>query len=298
MTAPLVVAAQRIAATFRAAGVSGTVHAFDLASGRELELDAAAPVVMASVFKVPLVLALHREHAAGRLDLATRVHVGERTPGATGIGAMADPVDISLRDLAYLAIGVSDNAAADVLFDAVGDAAVGAVAAELGLTRTAIPDRCRDMAAALLADTGVTTPEALQDALIADPGLLHRQRVRDPSRTNRSTAREMSALLQAIWQDRAATREACEAVRRLMRLQVWPHRLASGFPDAGMTIAGKTGTLPGIRNEIGVVELPDGTSVTIAIFTRSDSAVASLPQADRAIGTAARIAVDALSALR
>ena len=73
-----------------------------------------------------------------------------------------------------------------------------------------------------------------------------------------------------------------------------PQRLASGFPDD--VVAGKTGTLPGIRNEIGVVERADGTRVAVAVFTRSDSPVAALPQADRAIGTAARIAADALRA--
>ena len=43
-----------------------------------------------------------------------------------------------------------------------------------------------------------------------------------------------------------------------------------------------------------MVERVDGTRVAVAVFTRSDSPVAALPQADRAIGTAARIAADAL----
>ena len=284
---------ERIAATFRAAGVSAAFHAVDLASGRELALAADEPVVLASVFKVDLAVAVHRE-----LDLAAPVRVESRTSGPTGIAAMADPVTMSHRDLAYLAIAVSDNGAADVLFDAVGDEAVASVIADLGLERTAIPHRCRDMNGALLADSGASTHAALQAALAADPGLLGRLRSCDPAHTNRSTAREASRLLQAIWEDRAAPPEACAAVRRLMRLQVWPHRLASGFPDAGVTVAGKTGTLPGIRNEIGVVEHPDGTAVAVSVFTRSGSPVAVLPQADRAIGTAARIAVDVLRAQR
>lgn len=283
----------RIAATFRAAGVRAAFHALDLATGRELALAADEPVVLASTFKVPLVVAVHRE-----LDLAAPVRIEARTPGPTGISAMSDPVTLSYRDVAYLAIAVSDNTAADVLFDAVGDAAVAAVTSGLGLTATAIPDRCRDMLAGLLEDSGAATHDELQAALLADPRRLARLRSCDPARTNRSTAREMSCLLQAIWEDRAAAPDACAAVRRLMRLQVWPHRLASGFPDADVTVAGKTGTLPGIRNEIGVVEHADGTAVAVSAFTRSPSPVAALPQADRAIGTAARIAVDDLRARR
>jgi beta-lactamase class A len=296
-------AVDRIAAAFAAIGLRGRLHAVELDSGREVAVGADEPVVLASVFKVALVTALYRRHEAGELDVAQQVEVAAaqagtaaRSAGATGLAAMQDPARLSLRDLAYLAIAVSDNAAADVLFDAVGDAAVAALLDDLGLTATRIPQRCRDMADALVADTAAAGVDDVQSRLLADPRLLDALSVRDPGRTNASTAREMTALLAAIWQDRAAGPDGCEAVRRLMRLQVWPHRLASGFPDEGYAVAGKTGTLPGIRNEIGVVAHPHGSRVAVAVFTSAGSPAASLPQADRVIGTAARIAVDALRA--
>jgi beta-lactamase class A len=296
MSAGTETAARRIDAAFRAIGLRGWVHAVDLATGREVAVRANQPVVLASVFKVALVTALYRRHDAGELDVARQVEIGARTGGATGVSAMEDPARLSLRDLAYLAIAVSDNAAADVLFDAVGDDAVGALLRELGLHATRIPQRCRDMADALIADTGARAFDEVQARLQAAPRLLDALSVRDPARTNAATPREMTALLAAIWADRAAAPDSCAAIRRLMRLQVWPHRLASGFPDDDWGVAGKTGTLPGIRNEIGVVELPDGMLVAVAVFTRADSPAPSLPQADRLIGTAARIAVDALRA--
>jgi beta-lactamase class A len=289
-------AARRIEAAFGAIGLSGRLHAIDLATGREVAVGADDPVVLASVFKVALVTALYRRHEAGELDVTHQVEVGARTGGATGVSAMEDPARLSLRDLAYLAIAVSDNGAADVLFDAVGDDAVGALLRELGLRATRIPQRCRDMADALVADTGASGFDDVQARLQADARRFGALSVRDPARTNASTAREMTVLLAALWGNRAAAPESCAAVRRLMRLQVWPHRLASGFPDEGWGVAGKTGTLPGIRNEIGVVELPDGMRVAVAVFTGADSPAPSLPQADRLIGTAARIAVDALRA--
>ncbi len=296
MSAATDTAAARIDAAFRAIGLRGWLHAVDLGSGREVALRPDEPVILASVFKVALVTALYRRHDAGALDVARQIEIGARTGGATGVSAMEDPARLSLRDLAYLAIAVSDNAAADVLFDAVGDDAVGARLRELGLRGPRIPQRCRDMADALVADTGARGFDEVQARLQADPRLLDALSVRDPARTNAATPREMTALLAAIWADRAAAPESCAAVRRLMRLQHGPHRLASGFPDDGWGVAGKTGTLPGIRNEIGVVELPDGMRVAVAVFTRADSPAPSLPQADRLIGTAARIAVDALRA--
>jgi beta-lactamase class A len=296
MSAGTDTAARRIGSAFDAIGLQGRLHAVDLGGGREVAVGADEPVVLASVFKVALVTALYRLHDAGALDVARQVEVEARSDGSTGLAAMEDAARLSLRDLAYLAIAVSDNAAADVLFDAVGDEPVAALLAELGLGATRIPQRCRDMATALVADTGAAGIDDVQPRLQADPGLLDRLSVRDPARTNAGTAREMTTLLAAIWSDRAASPASCAAVRRLMRLQVWPHRLASGFPDDGYSVAGKTGTLPGIRNEIGVVELPGGSHVAVAVFTSADTAAASLPHADRMVGTAARIAVDAIRA--
>jgi beta-lactamase class A len=77
-------------------------------------------------------------------------------------------------------------------------------------------------------------------------------------------------------------------------LQVWPHRLASGFPFDDVRVAGKTGTLPTVRNEIGVVEYPDGGRYAVAVCTRSASTAFTLPAADAVIGTAARLAVEHL----
>ena len=53
------------------------------------------------------------------------------------------------------------------------------------------------------------------------------------------------------------------------------------------------GTWPGIRNEVGVVEYPDGSRYAVAVFTATERQAARLPEIDH-VGTAARIAVDEL----
>lgn len=83
-------------------------------------------------------------------------------------------------------------------------------------------------------------------------------------------------------------------MRNVLRLQVWPHRLSSGFPDDDVLVAGQTGTLPPLRSEVGVVELPGGR-IAAAVFTRSHRASFSDPAADAVIGAAARLAVDHLA---
>ncbi|GAA5187952.1 serine hydrolase [Rugosimonospora acidiphila] len=280
----------RIRATFDAAGVSGWLHAVDIDRASEVELRADEPVVLASVFKVPLVVAFFRAAEDGRLDPRAPVTVplAERSGGPTGIAAMLDPVTISLRDLAYLALTVSDNAAADVLADHVGLDNVAETLDALGLHRTRVPLLTRDVAALTREDLDE------QRGLVTDPAAVSRLRVLDPLTSNRSTARDCTRLLALIWRDEAAGPASCGAIRRLLSLQVWPHRLASGFPFDDVSVAGKTGTLPTIRNEIGVVEYPDGGRYAVAVFTRSTSTALNLPRADAAIGLAARLAVEHL----
>ncbi|WP_310737971.1 MULTISPECIES: serine hydrolase [unclassified Microbispora] len=280
---------------FRNAGVTGWLHAVDVDGGREVGLRAGEPVVLSSVFKLPLLVELHRQAERGLLDLAglVRVPAEGRTRGGTGLAAMLDDATLSLRDLAYLMMTVSDNAAADVLLARVGREAVNTLLDGLGLTETRVVHDCRDMLTSLWEDAGVADQAALMQAC-ADPEVVARLRALHPERSNRSTPREMTRLLAMIWRDEAAGAASCAAVRRLMALQVWPHRLASGFPFDDVAVSGKTGTLPTLRNEVGVVEYPDGGRYAVAVFTRSLSTAQNQPRADAAIGAAARIAIDQL----
>lgn len=61
-----------------------------------------------------------------------------------------------------------------------------------------------------------------------------------------------------------------------------------------MTVAGKTGSIGVIRNEIGVVEAPGEYPVAIAVFTMSARVGADMPVIDRAIGDVARTVVTEL----
>ncbi|WP_246214222.1 serine hydrolase [Kitasatospora viridis] len=281
-----------MADAFADAGVSGLLHARDLDGPAELAIGADTPVATASVHKLCLLTTLFREAAAGRIDLTRQVEVpaAGRTGGPTGLAAMLDPARLSLRDLAYLATAVSDNAAADLLWDELGLDLVNRTMADLGLTRTVAVHRLRDLLAVLAEDRAGGSP--------VDPAVVARLRVLDPAATNRSTPRELTELLTAIWHDRACRGEHGAALRRLLGLQVWPHRLASGFPFDDVRVYGKTGTLPTLRHEVGVVEYPDGGRYAVAVFTRAAATSMTLPAADAVIGTAARLAVDALRGSR
>ncbi|WP_411576009.1 serine hydrolase [Streptomyces mutabilis] len=285
--------AGRLHAAFADAGVTGWLHAVDIDSGAQVEAGADQPVCTASVHKVCVLVTLHELAAAGEIDLTEQVECppAGRTPGPTGLAAMLDPVRLSLRDAALLMMSVSDNTAADLLLRRVGLDAVNRTTARLGLTRTRAVYGFAEMLGTMREDAGPTGARAL-----TDPHVITRLRALDPARTNRSTPRDMTRLLSALWRDETCPSEYGAAMRRVMGLQVWPHRLASGFPFDDVHVAGKTGTLPTLRNEVGVVEYPDGGRYAVAVFTRTANPAATLPAADAVIGTAARIAVDALRA--
>ncbi|MGW3247262.1 serine hydrolase [Streptomyces sp. NPDC001070] len=282
-----------IAEAFTAAGSAGFVHAVDIDSGVQFEYGADDPVLLASVCKIPVLVELHARADEGTIDLSSRMLLPQagRSPGPTGLSVMVDPVEVSLRDLAYWMISVSDNAATDVLCELLGIDAVNARMAGLGLKEVRVEGTCKDIYDAfdeVLGGADVTELSAAQIERLRGSRALH-----IPSGT-RGTARSLTALLSMIWQDQAASAESCAAMRRILGLQVWPHRLRSGFPDDSVTVAGKTGTLPFVRNEVGVVEYRDGGRYAVAVFTCPRSSAYANPPADAVIGTVARIAVDHL----
>ncbi|MFF3222555.1 serine hydrolase [Nocardia suismassiliense] len=277
---------------FRNVGVQGWVHARCFDCGAEVGSGADEPVVLASVVKVPLVLEFARQVAAGQLDPTDRVRAGGADRlGGVGTAGCHDDVDLSLRDAAFFAITLSDNTAADLLFERVGIDNVRSLVRELGLAETRIVGAPRHIVQSMADDIGARDAAEFAErfpALAASEILS--SRALDPQRTTASTPREMTQLLTLIGEDRAGPAEACQWVRDLMRQQLNWHRLAAAFPPE-VQVWAKTGTLPGVRNEIGVLEYPDGSRYAVAVFTRADTLAQRLPEVDRAIGAAAAHAI-------
>lgn len=282
-----------LAAIFEQVGARGYLHARDVDGSRETGLDADDDVVLASVFKIPIALTYAIEVASGRLDPRARTTVLARhRTGGVGTGGCADDVTLSGRDLALLMMTLSDNAATDALLELVSLEAVNATLRRVGAGTTSLIGNCRDLFDSIAAELGGEFPSALA---AATPDQVRALSVVDPTRTTSGTAREITGLLSAIWRDAAGPASACASVRSAMEQQIWPHRLASGFPD-DVIVAGKTGTMPFVRNEAGVITYPDGHQYAVAVFTVADQLAERQPTIDRAIGTAARAAVESLRA--
>lgn len=281
-------------------GVRVWLHALDVDSDASIGIDPTGPVVTASVFKVPVAVELARQAAAGECDLAEQVTVpaGHPTSSPYGLATFRHPVTMSWDGLATLMIGISDNVATDVVLARVGKDAVAALLDRLGLPGTAVPQDCGELLRTIGDDLGIAYEDderALANLTVEQLGRLRALR---PEQTCRTTAAEITRLLGMVWRDEAAPPAACANVRRWLGLQVWPHRLRSGFPRDDVTVSGKTGTLPTIRNEVGVVEYPDGSRYAVGVFTKAGDARSRVPERDAFIGFAAARAVDCLRASR
>jgi beta-lactamase class A len=292
-----VAAEQHITSIFAEVGAEAQLHATDIDAGGQVAVRADEQVVIASLVKILLVLEFGRQAAAGQLDPAERVLVrAEDRLGGWGTAGCADDVELSLRDLAYFAMTVSDNTAADLLLRRIGPDTVPLLAAELGLQRTRVVGGPRQLLESMLADTGASSDAEFARIYPAlSEAQVRRLRVFDPRHTTSSTPREITRLLTQVWRDQAGPPAACALVRDLMGRQVFRHRLAPGFPPA-VEVAGKTATLPGLHMEAGVAHYPDGGRYAIAVFARTRRLEVHRGDVDVAMGRAARAAVEALRA--
>jgi beta-lactamase class A len=301
-------ARERLRNVFSSAGCDGFLHVCDVDGAGEVALDADAPVVAASTFKVAVALEFFRRAAEGELDPAERVRLPpeERTLGPTGFSVFSDEVEVSLRDLAASMLVVSDNAATDVLIARLGLDRINGLTRSLGLAETVIVSDVRAMTDGLARDVGFASwaelaatdwGEVDAETIAATLERMRSARAVDPAHASRTTPREATRLLCAIWRDEAAPAAACAQVRALMAKQLTRDRIARGF-DGETEISAKSGSFGGaIRNEIGVVELPGAGRYAVAVFTRAHELYQREHEINDAIGAAARIAVDAVSSL-
>jgi beta-lactamase class A len=286
---------QRLREIFADAGCAAWLHARTIGRSPEREFDwyADDPVVMASVYKLPLFAALCVRADNGDIDLREKVTVDprEQAAGPTGIAALHDPITLSWRDLAVQMMVVSDNAAADVILAEVGLDYVHKVLDEAGLHATHVVGGMAHVQKQLLSDTGTSS---VAEAFTALANIDWRGSISayDPALAGATTARDATCLLDLIWTDRVASRHSCDFIRTTMRKQAWKQRISSGFPLGIATVAGKTGTLGAIRNEVAVVEYPGEYPVAVAVFTHAARSELSLPTVEAAIGQAARVAVN------
>jgi len=261
---------------------------------------------MQSVFKLPLAIALLRRVDAGRVRLDASIPVtaadlragyspvAERWPNGGG--------RYTVRELLRLAAGESDNTAADLLLPlAGGPAGVTRQLRALGISGVRV-DRGEGRLA--LDFRGVAyapgrEAKRVSDSLAARVSAAGRQAafeayLRDPRDT--ATPDGMARLLVLLARGRLISPSSTTLLLGMMtETPTGPNRLRGLLP-AGTRVAHKTGTagdvggVTAVVNDVGIVTLPDGSRVAIAVLAKRSAR--GTEAAERAIALISRAVYD------
>jgi beta-lactamase class A len=205
----------------------------------------------ASAIKVPILYELLKRADEGTIDL-TAVTPLERSQrvGGSGILQHLDAPALSLRDHAALMMIVSDNTSTNVVIDAVGLAKVTPRMKSLGLDDVLLRRKMMDDDAVRRGDENVASPKSLLKAT------------------------------EMLWKGEGLTASRRNTGRDIMR------RVGGAIRNAvpnRVPVYSKTGSLPGVRAETAIVDLPNapfGLAV-MTTYLKDD------PAGSRAIGDVA-----------
>ncbi len=208
---------------------------------------------MQSVYKLPIGMAVMKQVDAGKIKLEQKVRVTKEdfiNPGQYSPIRDNNPngVELSVSELLRFAISESDGTASDVLMKLVGGPKViQAYLSEVKITELIVLN---------------TEKELGQDW--------------QAQYRNSASPQAAVALLRALYERRRLSETSFGLLLKLMtESNTGPKRL-KGLLPAGTVVAHKTGTsgtqngISAATNDIGIITLPDGRHLAIAVFV-SDS---------------------------
>ncbi|BDE04872.1 hypothetical protein WPS_01480 [Vulcanimicrobium alpinum] len=208
----------------------------DVATGFETGVNAGLEMPAASTIKIPVMVEVFRQLAAGTFDLNDKMHV-TAADRDWGYGDLCDAPagkGYTISQLLSLMIDVSDNTATNMLIRHVGRQRINATMRELGLTHTRLADFIR------------SDGDGIRWAL-------------------RSSPADMARLLTDMAKEQLIDEWSSRAMIRILRGQKHNSLLPQPLPS-GTAIAHKTGTLHDTLNDVGIVYLGEDPYV-IAVMT-------------------------------
>lgn len=245
-----------------------------LASGEQVEIDPDGVYPMASVFKLPLLLEVLTQAHAGTIRLSERIGIqgSDLLPGSGVLKELDAGLAPTIKDLATLMTVVSDNVATDALWARVG----GTVPLHRRLTslpveRTRIELSAREL---LFGSVGVSaagaSPEVLAEVtrrlrsseFDLESAIFRPETMSGP--TNATSPRDMGRLLIGIETRTVADASVCDATLEILSRQQLNDRIPLLLPRS-IRVDHKTGTLGTTRNDIGVMYVPAGPVVLVAL---------------------------------
>lgn len=275
---------RQIAAIAPFSGGTVGVAAMHLETGRTVFYNADQQFPLASTYKVPIAFQAFRLVEEGKLDLdrmipvePTDIHISEQFNDLF----QAPGVALSLRNLIEPMLIFSENSATDmVLRLAGGGSAVTARLRSVGITDIRVDQSTADLIAGNFGVPDVWTDGKFsRDKWQRGSAAVSKARrdstawfyANDPR--DHGSPRAMLTLLTRLWKGELLNKEHTAYLFDIMyRCETGKARIKGMLPP-GTKVAHKTGTFPGTTNDAGIIDLPDGTHLAIAVYIRESSKV-------------------------
>ena len=256
---------------------------------------------MASAFKLPVLVELYYQKAAGKLTLEDRVEVmpSDLHIGSGSMIALFDPpgIQLNIRNLINMMMRISDNSAADILLNRVGAANVTARMKSLGLNSIRVDRTTQQLIldqSGLDYDTYGSRPvrevRQLLDAVDAPTAA----RANDQfNKTEKDVAKpsDMNRILEKLLAGQIVDKAASDEIIDILKeCQTGAARIPGLLP-ADTIVAHKTGTIGGSINDAGIVFLPYNAG-HLAITVLMRDARAATADRERVIADITRYAYD------
>jgi beta-lactamase class A len=223
----------------------------DLASGDTLFINPDTSFHAASTMKVPVMVELFRRGSSGSFTMNQRLMIVNQfasivdgSPYSLDVNSDSDSTlyrrigdRVSIDTLLRLMITRSSNFATNTLISLVGAAEVTRTMRALGARR-------------------IEVLRGVEDGKAFEKGL-----------NNTTTARDLSIILSAIEQGRAASPEATREMREILLAQEFNEKIPAGLPP-GVRVAHKTGEITAHSHDAAIVYPPGRSPYVLVVLTR------------------------------
>jgi len=226
----------------RIGNFQGTVSLFakNLDTGVSVGIRETLPVRTASTIKLPILLAVTDQVAAGKAkwDEMLTIRAQDKVSGSGVIGAeLSDGVQLPLRDVIHLMIVLSDNTATNMILERFTADAVNAYLDRIGIKTTRSMRKVRGDGTQLKAAEGWSAAGKLPENQKYGLGV--------------STPHDMVTILERLEKGEIVSPEASKEI--LAVLKRCQDNTGVRRKLSGMTIANKTGALDALRSEVALV---------------------------------------------
>ena len=159
----------------------------------------------------------------------------DKVPGSGVLQHLSDETSLKVIDACVLMTVLSDNTATNMLIDLVGVKNVNQRMVSLGLNEILL------------------FRKSFKNKAVVHPDLCKKYGF------GMSTPRDMNRLLELVYAGKVVDKKSCKMMIDIMKHQFYGHGIRAHIMEPGVWVANKTGSVTGVRNDVGIIHSAKGT---------------------------------------